>query len=123
MRVYYDTDADVNLIKSKKIAILGYGSQGFGHSNNLKDSGVKDVVVALREGSPSRAKAERAGRPCLHASRQRLAHAGSRYLRNKPPYPRRLRAAACISGPMARNHRVPPNSRVFSAGRPIRLTD
>ncbi|MCB2052816.1 MAG: ketol-acid reductoisomerase [Geminicoccaceae bacterium] len=61
MRVYYDTDADLNLIKSKKVAIVGYGSQGFGHSNNLKDSGVGEVVVALREGSASRAKAERAG--------------------------------------------------------------
>ena len=57
MRVYYDTDADLNLIKSKKVAIVGYGSQGFGHSNNLKDSGVGEVVVALREGSASRAKA------------------------------------------------------------------
>jgi len=61
MRVYYDTDADLNLIKSKKVAVVGYGSQGFGHSNNLKDSGVAEVVVALREGSASRAKAERAG--------------------------------------------------------------
>jgi ketol-acid reductoisomerase len=61
MRVYYDTDADLNLVKSKKVAVIGYGSQGFGHSNNLKDSGVKDVVVALREGSASRAKAESAG--------------------------------------------------------------
>ena len=68
MRVYYDTDADVNLIKSKKVAIVGYGSQGFGHSNNLKDSGVAEVVVALREGSPSRAKAERAGFKCMTAS-------------------------------------------------------
>ncbi|MFO1070345.1 MAG: ketol-acid reductoisomerase [Geminicoccaceae bacterium] len=61
MRVYYDSDADLNLIKGKKIAIVGYGSQGFGHSNNLKDSGVKDVVVALKEGSKSKARAERAG--------------------------------------------------------------
>jgi ketol-acid reductoisomerase len=61
MRVYYDTDADLNLIKGKKVAIIGYGSQGFGHSNNLHDSGVKDVVVALKEGSRSKAKAERAG--------------------------------------------------------------
>ena len=64
MRVYYDTDADLNLIKSKKVAIIGYGSQGFGHSNNLKDSGVADVVVGLREGSSSREKAERAGLQC-----------------------------------------------------------
>jgi len=61
MRVYYDADANLNLIKSKKVAVVGYGSQGFGHSNNLKDSGVPDVVVALREGSASKAKAERAG--------------------------------------------------------------
>jgi ketol-acid reductoisomerase len=61
MRVYYDTDADLNLIKGKKVAIVGYGSQGFGHSNNLKESGVKEVVVALKEGSRSKPRAERAG--------------------------------------------------------------
>lgn len=61
MRVYYDSDADLNLIKSRKVAVIGYGSQGFGHSNNLKDSGVAQVVVGLREGSSSRPKAERAG--------------------------------------------------------------
>jgi ketol-acid reductoisomerase len=60
MKVYYDKDASLNLITSKKVAILGYGSQGFAHSNNLKDSGV-EVVVGLREGSSSRAKAEKAG--------------------------------------------------------------
>ena len=51
MRVYYDRDADVNLIKDKKVAIIGYGSQGHAHANNLNDSGAKNVVVALREGS------------------------------------------------------------------------
>ncbi len=61
MRVYYDRDADVNLIKSKKVAIIGYGSQGHAHANNLRDSGVKDVVVALRSSSASVAKAEAAG--------------------------------------------------------------
>src|SRR6202008_3137147 len=61
MRVYYDRDADVNLVKSKKVAVIGYGSQGHAHANNLRDSGVKDVVVALRPGSPSAAKAETAG--------------------------------------------------------------
>ena len=61
MRVYYDRDADLNLIKSKKVAILGYGSQGFAHANNLKDSGTKEVVVGLRPGSESVAKAEAAG--------------------------------------------------------------
>ena len=60
MRVYYDRDADVNLIKGKKVAVIGYGSQGHAHANNLRDSGVKDVVVALREGSASKAKAEAA---------------------------------------------------------------
>lgn len=61
MRVYYDRDADVNLIKSKKVCIVGYGSQGHAHAANLKDSGVADVAVALREGSSTRAKAEEAG--------------------------------------------------------------
>jgi len=61
MRVYYDRDADVNLIKTKKVAIIGYGSQGHAHALNLHDSGVKEVVVGLREGSSSRKKAEAAG--------------------------------------------------------------
>ena len=61
MRVYYDRDADINLIKGKKVAIVGYGSQGHAHTLNLNDSGVKDIVVALRKGSPSAAKAEKAG--------------------------------------------------------------
>ncbi|HUN52663.1 MAG TPA: ketol-acid reductoisomerase [Candidatus Sulfotelmatobacter sp.] len=61
MRVYYDRDADVNLIKGKKVAIIGYGSQGHAHANNLKDSGVKEVVVGLRAGSVGVAKAESAG--------------------------------------------------------------
>ena len=57
MRVYYDRDADLNIIKSKKVAIVGYGSQGHAHTLNLRDSGVKDVVVALRPGSASAKKA------------------------------------------------------------------
>jgi len=61
MRVYYDRDADVNLIKDKKIAIAGYGSQGHAHALNLRDSGVKDVVVVLRPGSGSAKKAENDG--------------------------------------------------------------
>ena len=60
MKVYYDADADLDIIRGKKVAIIGYGSQGHAHANNLKDSGV-DVVVGLREGSGSRAKAEGAG--------------------------------------------------------------
>jgi ketol-acid reductoisomerase len=61
MRVYYDRDADVNLIKSKKVAIIGYGSQGHAHALNLRDSGVKEVAVALRAGSASAKKAEGEG--------------------------------------------------------------
>ena len=58
MRVYYDSDADINLVKGKKVAVVGYGSQGHAHALNLRDSGVKDVCIALRKGSASAAKAE-----------------------------------------------------------------
>jgi ketol-acid reductoisomerase len=61
MRVYYDRDCDINLIKDKKVAILGYGSQGHAHALNLRDSGARNVVVALREGSASARKAETEG--------------------------------------------------------------
>src|ERR1700691_87353 len=61
MRVYYDRDADLNLIKGKKVVIVGYGSQGHAHALNLKDSGVKEVAIALRKGSASAKKAETAG--------------------------------------------------------------
>jgi len=62
VNIYYDKDCDLSLIKGMKVAILGYGSQGHAHANNLKDSGV-DVTVALRPGSASAAKAEAAGLP------------------------------------------------------------
>jgi Acetohydroxy acid isomeroreductase, NADPH-binding domain len=61
MRVYYDRDCDINLIKDKKVAILGYGSQGHAHALNLRDSGAKNVVVALRAGSASAKKCEAEG--------------------------------------------------------------
>jgi ketol-acid reductoisomerase len=61
MRVYYDRDADINLIKGKKVAVIGYGSQGHAHVLNLRDSGAKDVAVGLRSGSPSAKKAEGEG--------------------------------------------------------------
>ncbi len=60
MNIYYDKDADLSLIKSKKVAVIGYGSQGHAHSNNLNDSGV-EVCVGLRQGSSSAAKAQGAG--------------------------------------------------------------
>ncbi len=61
MRVYYDRDADANLIKGKKVVVIGYGSQGHAHAANLRDSGVEEIRIALREGSASAAKAEAAG--------------------------------------------------------------
>ncbi len=60
MKVYYDKDADLSIIRGKKVTIVGYGSQGHAHANNLKDSGV-DVVVGLREGGVSWKKAKEAG--------------------------------------------------------------
>ncbi len=60
MKVYYDKDADLSLIKKRKVAIVGYGSQGHAHANNLKDSGVK-VSVGLRRGGASWDKAKKAG--------------------------------------------------------------
>ncbi|WP_417458767.1 ketol-acid reductoisomerase [Kordiimonas sp.] len=68
MRVYFDSDADVNLVKDKTVAIVGYGSQGHAHAGNLRDSGVKEVIVALREGSGTRKKAEAAGFKCMTAT-------------------------------------------------------
>ncbi len=61
MRVYYDRDADLNLIKGKKVAVVGYGSQGHAHLLNMRDSGVKDIAAALRTNSPSVKKAEGEG--------------------------------------------------------------
>ena len=61
MKVYYDADCDLGLIKDKKLAIVGYGSQGHAHAQNLRDSGVADVAIALRPGSATAKKAEGAG--------------------------------------------------------------
>ena len=60
MKVFYDADANLDVLKDKQIAIIGYGSQGHAHANNLKDSGF-NVVVGLREDSPSREKAKNSG--------------------------------------------------------------
>jgi ketol-acid reductoisomerase len=60
MRVYYDQDADINLIKAKKVAVIGFGSQGHAHALNMRESGVEDVVVAARPGASAK-KAEAAG--------------------------------------------------------------
>ncbi|MCB1651837.1 MAG: ketol-acid reductoisomerase [Alphaproteobacteria bacterium] len=61
MNVYYDKDCNLDLIKSKKVAVIGYGSQGHAHAQNIKDSGVENVIIGLREGSSSAAKAKNAG--------------------------------------------------------------
>ncbi len=61
LNVYYDKDCNLDLIKGKKVAIIGYGSQGHAHAQNIKDSGVSEVIIGLREGSSSAAKAKNAG--------------------------------------------------------------
>ena len=61
MQVYYDKDADLKIIQNMKVVVVGYGSQGHAHANNLRDSGVENVVVGLRKGSGSWVKAENAG--------------------------------------------------------------
>ena len=61
LKVYYDKDADENLIKNKKVAVIGYGSQGHAHAQNMKDSGVKNVIIGLRDGSATAEKAKAAG--------------------------------------------------------------
>jgi ketol-acid reductoisomerase len=61
MRVYYDKDADLSIIQKMRVLIIGYGSQGHAHANNLRDSGVENLVIGLRKGSGSWRKAENAG--------------------------------------------------------------
>ena len=68
MKMFYEKDTNVNLIKEKKVAIFGYGSQGHAHALNLKDSGVKEVVVALRDGSASKPKVESKGLKVMNLS-------------------------------------------------------
>ena len=61
LNVYYDKDCNLELITSKKVAIIGYGSQGHAHAQNIKDSGVENVIIGLRAGSSSEPKAKNAG--------------------------------------------------------------
>ena len=67
MKIYYDEDANLEIIKNLKVTIVGYGSQGHAHANNLRDSGV-DITVGLREGSSSWKKAESSGFCLLYTS-------------------------------------------------------
>ena len=64
MNIYYDKHADLSLIRNKKVAVIGFGSQGHAHAGNLQDSGV-DVVVGLRAGSASESKARAGDLACL----------------------------------------------------------
>src|SRR5574341_2029574 len=68
MNIYYDKDADPKHLAGKRIAVIGYGSQGFAHSNNLKDSGI-DAMVGLRKGSKSWEKAAGAGLKVVEVAR------------------------------------------------------
>ena len=77
LNIYYDKDADLGRIQSKKVAVIGYGSQGHAHAQNLHNSGV-DVVVGLRKGSPTWAKAEGAGLKVMTTSDAAAAVVGQR---------------------------------------------
>ena len=68
LNVYYDKDCNLDLIKGKKVAVIGYGSQGHAHAQNMKDSGVKEVIIGLRDGSATSAKAEAAGFTVMNPS-------------------------------------------------------
>jgi ketol-acid reductoisomerase len=70
MKVYYDKDADLSLIKGKKVTIVGYGSQGHAHAQNLKDSGVKSPLVCARMALPGRRPKPLASRSRKSLSRQ-----------------------------------------------------
>ena len=84
MRVYYDRDCDINLIKDKKVAILGYGSQGHAHALNLRDSGAKNLVIALRPGS---ATASRSAIGCSAVSWPAAVTVMVRVAVSEPPLP------------------------------------
>jgi glutamyl-tRNA reductase len=71
MRVYYDADCDVNLIKNKNVVVIGYGSQGHAHAANLRDSGCKNVRIALRADSATNKKAKEAGFETMDVIRSR----------------------------------------------------
>ena len=68
MKVYYDSDTDLDLVKSKKICIIGYGSQGHAHALNLRDSGVENIIIALRSDSKSVDKAKSDGFEVMEVS-------------------------------------------------------
>ena len=129
MRVYYDRDADLARILDKTIAIIGYGSQGHAHALNLRDSGIKNVIVALRPGSASAKKAEAEGLKVMSvAEASKVAdllmvlapdehHAGHLRRRNRPKHPRwrgaalRPRLERSFQTDRAQVHHRCPNGR------------
>ena len=123
MRVFYDRDADLNLIQRKRVAIVGYGSQGHAHALNLKDSGVAEVVTALRDGSPSAAKARAAGMEVMGVPEAAAwadvlmvllpdEHHGSVYARHIAPNLREGTALAFAHGFSIHFHQVEPRADV-----------
>ena len=97
MRVYYDRDADINLIKGRKVAIIGYGSQGHAHALNLRDSGVKDVAVALRQGSQGVRKAQGEKLRVMEEDLENLAAKDLHELLRAWELKHRHRAAECVT--------------------------
>src|SRR2546427_9429518 len=95
MKVYYDKDADLSLVKGKKVTILGYGSQGHAHAQNLQESGVK-VTVGLREGGASWEKAEKGDRKStrLNSSHSQISYAVFCLKKKKKKIPRRTKMLA-----------------------------
>ena len=123
MHVFYDRDADLNLIRQKRVAIVGYGSQGHAHALNLKDSGVAEVVTALRDGSPSAAKARAAGVKVMGVPEAAAwadvlmvllpdEHHGSVYARHIAPNLREGTALAFAHGFSIHFHQVEPRADV-----------
>ena len=109
MRVFYDRDADLALIKSKRVAVAGYGSQGHAHVLNLRESGVESVATALRDGSPSAVKARAAGVDVMNVAEAAAwadvlmvllpdEHHGSVYARDIAPHLREGVALAFAHG-------------------------
>ncbi len=103
MRVYYDRDADLARILDKKIAIVGYGSQGRAHALNLKDSGVKDVVVALRPGSATAKKVEADGLKVMTVAEASAARRAPSWRAAHSSTRRRCRPQSCPTGGLERS--------------------
>ena len=119
--IYYDDDADSALLEGRKVAVLGYGSQGHAHALNLKESGV-DVRVGLRDGSSSVAKAEAAGLRVLSVAGI-VAKGSCPATRVAPPLrgsrsaTASEKAATARSGEVTRNGRRPTSPAWASGGR------